>query len=67
MQDKEIIERWKAGLSKDKLAQIYKRQYNQQIKIIRSEVVNRHKGKFITSYEALNKIEKVIYRYLKNK
>lgn len=65
MQDKEIIEKWKAGLSKDKLAQIYKRQYNQQIRIIRSEVVNRHKGKFITSYEALNNIEKVIYEYLK--
>ena len=65
MQDKEIIEKWKAGLSKDKLAQIYKRQYNQQIRIIRSEVVNRHKGRFITSYEALNKIEKAIYEYLK--
>ena len=67
MQDKEIIEKWKQGLSKDKLAQIYKRQYNQQIRIIRAEVVNRHKGKFITSYEALNKIEKVIYEYLKRK
>lgn len=67
MQDKEIIEKWKAGLSKDKLAQIYKRQYNQQIKIIRSEVRHRHSGRFITSYEALNKIEKVIYKYLKRK
>lgn len=67
MQDKEIIEKWKQGLSKDKLALIYKRQYNQQIKIIRSEVVNRQKGKFITSYEALNKIEKVIYEYLKRR
>ncbi len=67
MQDKEIIERWKAGLSKDKLAQIYKRQYNQQIRIIRSEVRNRHAGRFITNYEALNKIEKVIYGYLKRK
>lgn len=67
MQDKEIIEKWKAGLSKDKLAQMYKRQYNQQIKIIRSEVVNRHKGKFITSYEALAYVERVIYKYLKRK
>lgn len=67
MQDKEIIEKWKAGLSKDKLAQIYKRQYNQQIKIIRSEVRNRHAGRFITNYEALEKIEKVIYEYLKRK
>lgn len=65
MQDKEIIERWKQGLSKDKLVLIYKRQYNQQIKIIRSEVKHRHSGRFITSYEALEKIEKVIYEYLR--
>ena len=67
MQDKEIIEHWKAGLSKNKLALIYKRKYNQQIRIIRSEVRNRHSGRFITSYEALAKIEKVIYDYLKRK
>ena len=35
MKDREIIEKWKEGLSKDKLALIYKREYNQQIKIIR--------------------------------
>ncbi len=34
MQDNEIIEKWKQGLSKIKLAEIYKREYNQQIKII---------------------------------
>lgn len=67
MQDKEIIEKWKQGLSKDKLALIYKREYNQQIRIIRSEVRNRHNGKFITNYEALAKIEKVIYKYLKER
>ena len=67
MQNKEIIEKWKQGLSKDKLAQIYKRQYNQQIKIIRSEVVNRRKGRFITSYEALAYVERTIYEYLKER
>lgn len=65
MTDKEIIEKWKAGLSKETLAKQYKREYNQQIRIIRSEVRNRHSGRFITSYEALAKIEKVIYKYLK--
>lgn len=65
MQDKEIIELWKQGLSKNKLALMYKREYNQQIKIIRAEVRNRHSGKFISNYEALEKIEKVIYEYLK--
>lgn len=67
MTDKKIIELWKAGLSKNKLALIYKRQYNQQIRIIRSEVRHRHSGKFITSYEALAYVERVIYKYLKRR
>lgn len=67
MQDKEIIKKWKQGLSKDKLATIYKRQYNQQIRIIRSEVRHRHSGKFITSYEALAYVETIIYKYLREK
>ena len=65
MQDKEIIEKWKAGLSKNKLAEIYRREYNQQIKIIRSSVRHRHDGTFISNYEALAKVENIIYRYLK--
>lgn len=65
MQDKEIIEKWKAGLSKNKLAEIYRREYNQQIRIIRSSVKHRHDGKYISNYEALVKVESVIYRYLK--
>lgn len=67
MQEKEIIEKWKAGLSKEQLAKMYKREYNQEIKIIRSELRNRHSGKFITQYEALSKVEQVIYKYLKEK
>lgn len=65
MDEKEIIQKWKSGLSKNKLALIYKRQYNQQIKIIRLELKNRHSGKFITNYEALAYVEKIIYKYLK--
>lgn len=65
MTDKEVIEKWKAGLSKNKLAEIYRREYNQQIKIIRSSVKHRHDGKYISNYEALAKVESVIYRYLK--
>lgn len=65
MDEKEIIQKWKSGLSKNKLALIYKRQYNQQIKIIRLEMKNRHSGKFITNYEALVYVEKIIYKYLK--
>ena len=45
MQDKEIIQKWKQGLSKNQLATMYKRQYNQEIKIIRSSVRHRHDGR----------------------
>ena len=67
MQDKEIIEKWLAGLSKEQLAKQYKIEYNMQIKIIRAEVRNRHSGRFITQYEALAYVEKIIYRYLKRR
>lgn len=67
MQDKEILEKWKQGLSKEQLAKQYKRQYNMQIRNIRAEVKNRHSGRFITKYEALSKVEQVIYKYLKRK
>lgn len=65
MQEKEIIELWKRGLSKEYLAKTYKRQYNQEIKIIRSTVRNRHAGRFISNYEALAYVEKIIYKYLR--
>lgn len=65
MQEKEIIELWKQGYSKAYLAKTYKRQYNMQIKNIRSEVKNRHAGRFISNYEALAYVENVIYKYLK--
>lgn len=67
MQDKEIIQKWKEGLSKAQLAKQYKRQYNMKIRNIRAEVRNRHSGRFITQYEALSYIEKIIYKYLKRK
>lgn len=66
MTDKEIILLWRQGLSKNQLSLTYKRRYNQKIKIIRSEMKNRHKGKFITNYEALAYVERVIYNELKN-
>ena len=65
MEKEEIIKKWKQGLSKEVLAKIYKSKYNQRIKIIRSNLENRHKGKFITNYEALEYIEKIIYMYVK--
>lgn len=63
----EIIEKWKQGLSKETLAKMYRREYNQGIKIIRLSLENRHKGRFITNYEALSYVENIIYMYIKNK
>lgn len=67
MKENEIITKWKQGLSKSQLATMYKRQYNQEIKIIRSSVRHRHDGRYISNYEALAYVERVIYRYLKER
>ena len=67
MKENEIITKWKQGLSKNQLAAMYKRQYNQEIKIIRSTVRHRHSGRYISNYEALAYVERVIYEYLKRK
>ena len=65
--DQEIIQKWKQGLSKNNLAKIYKREYNMQIRNIRATPRHRHDGKFLTNYEALSKVEEVIYRYLQER
>ncbi len=65
MTEKEILKLWKSGLSKNQLSVIYKRRYNQAIKIVRLNPKGR-KAKFITNYEALAHVEKIIYKDLKN-
>ena len=64
--EKQIITLWKKGLSKNKLSEIYRREYNEQIKTIRRSTKHRHDGRFITNYEPLYQVEKAIYKYLKN-
>ena len=61
MNEQEVLDLWRSGLSKNKVAEIYKRRYNETIKIIRLEMHNRHKGRFISNYEALAVVEKIIY------
>lgn len=34
------------------------------LKLVRTEMHNRHVGKLITNYEALSIVERVIYRYV---
>lgn len=41
--EKEILQLWQSGLSKYKVAEIYKTKYNMHLKIVRSELKNRHK------------------------
>ena len=67
MTDKEILKKWTSGLSKNQLATMYKRQYNQEIKIIRSSVRHRNDERYISNYEALAYVERVIYEYLRRK
>ena len=67
MKENEIITKWKQGLSKNQLATMYKRQYNQEIKIIRSSVRHRKDERYISNYEALDYVERVIYDYLRRK
>ena len=42
MTDKEIIQKWKQGLSKNNLVKIYKREYNMHTRNIRASVRHRH-------------------------
>lgn len=67
MREDEILQLWQSGLSKNKVAEIYRRRYNEAVKIIRLEMHNRHKGKFISSYEALSVVEKIIYKEVQKK
>lgn len=67
MTEQEILKLWRSGLSKYKIAEIYRRRYNQQIKLTRLEIRNRHAGRFITSYEALSVVEKIIYKEIMKK
>lgn len=65
MLEEEILKLWKSGLSKTKVAEIYRRRYNQNVKLIRAEVVNRYAGKFISYMDALAVVERIIYKHIK--
>lgn len=64
MSDEEIFKLWRLGLNKDIVAKIYMKSYNQRVKIIRLDIRHR-KAKFLTYYEALNKVEKIILKNIK--
>lgn len=43
--EKEILTMWKSGLSITKVAEIYRRDYNRHIDLVRLDMHNRHKRK----------------------
>lgn len=66
MNDKEILNLWKSGLSKYQVAKRYMQIYNQDVKIIRYDRRHRHE-QFMTYYEALRKVEKIILEDIREK
>lgn len=64
MNEEQILQLWKKGYSKHKVAQIYRQSYNEQIKLARLEVRNRYSGRLISSYEALATVERVILKQI---
>lgn len=66
MSDAEIIKLWKSGLNKYQVAELYRKVYNQKIKIIRMDMKHRH-ALTLTKQEALEHVENVLLEYLKVK
>lgn len=62
--EQEILKLWQSGLSIRKVAEIYRRDYNRHINLVRTEMHNRHAGKLISNYEALAIVERVIYKHV---
>ncbi len=64
MTEKEILDLWHEGYTRLSLARVYMQRYNQQVKIIRLDMKNRH-VRFITYREALNRVEKILIEELR--
>ncbi len=62
MKDEQIIKLWKSGLNKYQVSTYYMREYNQRIKVIRYDRRHRYE-RFMTKYEALRYVERVILEY----
>jgi len=66
MNDNDILILWKTGLNKNQVARRYMQSYNQRIKIIRLDIKHRRE-KFMTYYEALARVERIILKEIKNR
>ena len=65
MSEEEILKLWKTGLNKNQVARRYMQVYNQRIKVIRLDIKHR-KERFMTYYEALARVERIILKEVKN-
>lgn len=61
MSEEEILKMWYQGITRLKLAKIYRSRYNHNVQIIRLDMRNRH-VRFITYKEALNRVEEIILK-----
>ena len=66
MSEEEILNLWHQGITRLNLAKVYQRRYNQQIKIVRLDIRNRH-VKFITYNEALSRVEKILLKNIEKR
>lgn len=66
MRDEEILKLWRSGLNKNQVARRYMQVYNQRIKIIRYDTRHRHE-RYLTYYEALARVERIILNVIKKK
>lgn len=66
MKEEEILRIWKQGLNKNQVAKIYMREYNQRIKIVRLDMKHRHE-RFMTYYEALARVERIILKEVRKR
>lgn len=65
MDEYEILKLWKSGLSKYIVAKIYRRVYNEKIKLLRLDLRNRYEGRLISNYDVLAYVEEIIYKYIR--
>lgn len=62
--EEEILTMWKSGLSITKVAEIYRRDYNRHIDLVRMDMPIDTNGNKINNYQALSIVERVIYNYV---
>lgn len=56
----EVLQLWKSGLSKTKIAQRYRLRFNQYIRLMRLDMKHRNAGRIINNKQALPYVDTII-------